>query len=135
MDKNNHRVYLTLPKVVTIKDSYYESDKLNCTVMTNCFLYSPLACFTHCHTQAKLKGKGPSPTWAAIKSLFSFLDSYWPRRLVYATRGGVCMCSWPLLLPTFYLSFFLLLLRLLLLTQFGETPKAENLLPTIFWHN
>ena len=29
----------------------------------------------------------------------------------------------------------LLLLRLLLLTHFGETPEAENLFPPIFWHN
>ena len=34
------------------------------------------------------------------------------------------MPSWPLLLPTFGLFF---ILRLLLLTHFGETPKAENL--------
>ena len=36
----------------------------------------------------------------------------------------------------FLFSFFLLLfLRLLLFTQFGESPVRENLFPPIFWHN
>ena len=55
---------------------------------------------------------------------------------VCATQGGVAMHSWSLLLPTFGLSFFFLLLslllRLLLLTHFGESPKAENLCPPIY---
>ena len=49
------------------------------------------------------------------------------------TRGGVAMRSWPLLLPTFALSFFFSL-RLLLLTHFGETPEAENLFAPIYFN-
>ena len=56
-----------------------------------------------------------------------------PGGFACTTRGGVAMRRWPLLLPTFGLSFSLL--RLLLLTHFGESPKAENLFPPIFWHN
>ena len=48
-----------------------------------------------------------------------------------ATRGGVAMRSWPLLLPTFDLSSFFLSLRHLLLTHFGKTPVCENLFPPI----
>ena len=58
------------------------------------------------------------------------------------TAGGPggfasAMRSWPLLLPTFglfSLSFFLFL-QLLLLTHFGEIPKAENFPPNTFIHN
>ena len=49
-----------------------------------------------------------------------------PAEVAFAMR------SWPLLLPLFSLFF---LLRLLLLTHFGETPEAENLFPQIFWNN
>ena len=42
--------------------------------------------------------------------------------------------AWPLLLPTFALSFFLCLC-LLLLTHFGESPVCENLFLPIFWHD
>ena len=42
------------------------------------------------------------------------------------------MRSWPLLLPTVP---FLFLLRLLLLTNFRETPEAEILFLPIFWLN
>ena len=41
------------------------------------------------------------------------------------------MCSWPLLLPTCSLSS----LFLFSFSVFGETPKAGNLFPPIFWHN
>ena len=74
---------------------------------------------------------------------------FWPRRLACAMHslaivitivrsfgpGGLrapCV-AWPLLLPSFSLS--LSLLRLLLLTHFGESPVCENLFPPIFWHN
>ena len=62
--------------------------------------------------------------------------------------------AWPLLLPSFSLSFFLSFfwprrlacamlafflslfsLHLLLLTHFGESPVCEHLFPPIFWHN
>ena len=43
--------------------------------------------------------------------------------------------AWPLLFPSFSLSFFPLFLLLLLLTHSGETPEAEHLFPPIFWHN
>ena len=52
--------------------------------------------------------------------------------------------AWPLLLPLFSLSFFLslslsvslspLFLRLLLFTNFGETPVCKIISPQIFWH-
>ena len=58
---------------------------------------------------------------------------------LYVGTGGLrapCV-AWPLLLPSFSLSFFLSFspLRLLLLTHFGESPVCENLLPPIFWPN
>ena len=43
--------------------------------------------------------------------------------------------AWPLLLPSFSLFYIFSLLRLLLLTHFGESPVCENLFPPIFWHN
>ena len=46
--------------------------------------------------------------------------------------------AWPLLLPSFSLSLsphLLLFLRLLLLTQFGETPVCKIIFAPIFWHN
>ena len=57
-----------------------------------------------------------------------------PGGLLAPTEVAFAIRSWPLSLPTFRLSLFLLL-RLLLLTQFGETPEAENLFPPIFLHN
>ena len=49
-----------------------------------------------------------------------------PPKVVFAMR------SWPFLLPSFSLSLFL---RLLLLTNFRESPVCEDLFPPIFWHN
>ena len=43
--------------------------------------------------------------------------------------------AWPLLPPTFGLSSFILFLRFLLLTHFGETPVCEIIFALIFWHN
>ena len=45
------------------------------------------------------------------------------------------MHSWPLLLPTFGLSYLFFSLSLLILTHFGENPEVENLFPQLFWHN
>ena len=59
--------------------------------------------------------------------------SFWPRRLVCATRGGVVMRSWPLLLPTFaLLSLSPLLLRLLLFIHLGKLPRLKICFPRYF---
>ena len=45
------------------------------------------------------------------------------RDLMIGPGGLRAPCiAWPLLLPSFSLSFYLLFLRLLLLTHFGESP-------------
>ena len=69
------------------------------------------------------------------------LAENWPRRLACAMRACVrhaCLrapcVAWPLFSPTFApLSFSLL--RLLLLTHFGESPMCEIIFHPIFWHN
>ena len=66
----------------------------------------------------------------------SFQLTFGPGGFACATRAGVAMFSWPLLLPSFGLSFFsFFIFLLLLLTHFGETPETEYLFPPIFWHN
>ena len=86
------------------------------------------------------------------------INVYWSRRACVRHTWWRTKRSWPLFSPTFgpgglrappvvaivftyffFFFFFLLLLsffvRLLLLTHFGETPVAEDLLPPIFLHN
>ena len=71
--------------------------------------------------------------WCCFLKTGHYYGSYWPRRLWGPSpEVEFAMRSLPLLLPTFSLSFFLSLFCLLLLTHFGETPKAENLFPQYF---
>ena len=100
-------------------------------------------------TQASRKRSGTRQGVPGTKSC------NWSRQLACATCGGgrseaghcfhllffffgpgglraPCI-AWPLLLPSVSLS--LSLLRLLLLTHFGESTVCENLFPPIFWHN
>ena len=79
---------------------------------------------------------------ACVRHHCCFHLLFWPRRLACALRTCVCHAclrapcvAWPLLLPSFSLSFFFSFsLCLLLLTHFGESPVCENLFPPIFWH-
>ena len=65
--------------------------------------------------------------YSTAQHIITLMYSIGPGGFACATRGGVAMRSWPLLLPTFSLSLFFL--RLLLLTHFGKTPVCENLFP------
>ena len=84
----------------------------------------PLQCVAgHCYYQLSV---------SLFFSLSSF-PSFWPRRLCVHHLTWCLQCAG---YCYYQLSlFFLLFLRLLLLTHFGETPKAENLFPPKFWHN
>ena len=61
----------------------------------------------------------------SLAIVFTIVQSFGP--------GGLrapCV-AWPLLLPSFSLFFLLFILRLLVLTPFGESPEAENLFPIL----
>ena len=68
---------------------------------------------------------GPPQPQLVSLSVFYFL--FWPRRLACAMRAP-CV-AWPLFSPSFSLSFSL---RLLLLTNFGETPCLKICFPQYF---
>ena len=63
-------------------------------------------------------------------------DDIGPGSLRAPCMLACAMHNWPLLLPSFSLSFFLSfsLLRLLLFTYFEETPVCEITFAPIFWH-
>ena len=79
--------------------------------------------------------------WNALRPSQTMQRNYFsPGGFACAPRGGVTMCSWPLLLPSFALLLFFFFSFLLLKDNFLDTqeagyPESRFLWALIFWPN